>query len=83
MSARSARSAFMTTVLTCNDVLRLTVADSIRPRQTRTGGVRHSRCFVTLLMHMVNLGMILKSLSATSNIAWFVQLSTPIMVSAI
>ena len=50
MSARSARSAFVTTVLTCNDVLRLTVADSIRPRQTRAGGVRHSRCFVTLLM---------------------------------
>ena len=56
MSARSARSAFVTTVLTCNDVLRLTVADSIRPRQTRAGGVRHSRCFVTLLMCAVALG---------------------------
>ena len=36
-----------------------------------------------VVQHTVNLGTILKSLSATLNIAWFVQLLTPIMVSAI
>ena len=36
-----------------------------------------------VVQHTVNLGMILKSLSAMSNIVWFVQLLTPIMVSAI
>ena len=36
-----------------------------------------------VVQHMVNLGMILKSPSAMLNIMWFVQLSMPIMVSAI
>ena len=36
-----------------------------------------------VVQHTVNLGTISKSPSAMSNIAWFVQLSMPIMVPAI